>query len=198
MIRLLLLLALVFNFAPAFADDAKKTPPKRKIASANDEQVKAKFKSMADSMPCNEELPLDIEKIVHAFRYDYQSDKEPMNEAVFYIGSCMAGAYNTASAVLFDNPYSGLEFVYFATPVIGAKNKILGWNSELVTGGLSYDAKTKTLSSFSKGRGIGDMSTTITYALYHNSIILRKFSYDGTGDGKFNQKVLWESKEPLK
>jgi hypothetical protein len=162
-----------------------------------DNDVKEKAKQF--DMGCSEGSGLDVEKISHKYRYSYEKPTDPEHEATFYITSCLSGAYNTASVIFYDDPYNGLVIVPLSSPLFADKNqKIIGWISETVVGGISYDAKKNLLVSFSKGRGLGDMSTTATYSILENFVVLRKYEYDGTGDGKINPKVVFESKEPLK
>jgi hypothetical protein len=198
MVKYLVMVSMVLGFSVAQAGGNIKDLKKRKVASAiTDSDVKEKAKQF--EMGCVEGTNTNVEKISHKFRYSYEQPTDQEHETIFYIASCLSGAYNTSSIIFHDDPYSGLVVVPLSSPLFSEKTlKIIGWISEMVVGGITYDAKKNTLVSFSKGRGVGDMSNSATYSILENFIVLRKYEFDGSGDGKINPKVVFESKEPLK
>lgn len=198
MFKFVLMVSIVFGFSMAQAGGNMKDLKKRKVASTiSNDDVKEKAKEY--QMGCVEDSDVNVEKISHKYRYSYEKPSDPEHEAVFYIASCLSGAYNTASVIFYNDPYEGLTVAPLATPLFAEKTlKVIGWVSDTVNGGISYDAQKNILVSFSKGRGVGDMSSTATYSILENYVVLRKYEYDGSGDGKINPKVVFESKEPLK
>jgi len=198
MLRNLISAFVLLAAVTAFAETSQKNSPKRKAASEiSDNDVLEKAKQF--EMGCQEGAPIDLQKFTNKYRYKYETEKNQEHETYFYMVSCLVGAYNTASVLFNNDSLSGsLQIVPLATPEYNEKTKkIIGWRSDAVNGGLSYDPKTKLLTSFSKGRGLGDIGTFATYAIFESMVILRKYESDTTMDGKVNPKVIYETKEPL-
>lgn len=197
MIKILINAFVILATTQSFAGNPSKNSTQRKVSSeVSENEVREKAKQY--EMGCSEDAPVEVEKFSNKFRYSYETPKDREHEAQFFIVSCLVGAYNSASVLLYNNPYHGLDVVPLSSPFVNEKSsKIIGWIAENVVGRLSYDPKTKTLSSFSKGRGLGDISQLATYAILENNVLLRKYEIDSTPDGKMNQKIIFESKEPL-
>lgn len=114
------------------------------ISQKSEDLVKEKVKHF--DLACNDESEMNVTKFV---------SKTSESETHFYIASCPSGAYNMSSVLFQENPYSGLTAVPLASPHFNEKTlKVIGWTADVVAGDLSYDPKTKTLTSFSKGRGL--------------------------------------------
>lgn len=111
----------------------------------------------------------------------------------YYLVSCPFGAYNFASMLLTPDEYAEvLRPVSFPTPIADGKD-ILGWEASVVTSELTYDPANHTLTSFFRGRGIGDMSDSGTYELYEGRVVLREYQVDQTSNSKMNPIVVFKS-----
>ena len=153
-------------------------------------------------MGCNEfntEIePRFAQKIVHKFSYSYDTKSDPERSVEYFVVSCPAGAYNTNSMLFRVDRYENrLAPVALALPRLNTKDQVTGWTADVVLGDLNYEEKTGTLTSFSKGRGIGDLYAMGTYRLFEEDVVLVKYFLDNTeGDGEAPGTV-YESKLPL-
>jgi hypothetical protein len=67
---------------------------------------------------------------------------------------------------------------------------IIGYRTDdqLVNSG--YDPASKTLTSFSKWRGVGDASSTGTYIFRDGTFTLVKYDVDASYDGEINEETV--------
>ncbi len=146
----------------------------------------------------NQEAERYVEKIENEYKFNYEEATAPARKVVYFIVSCTAGAYNSNSVLLRVNEYEGkLNAVSLATPRTNAKGEVTGWVADVVQPGLSYDSTTRELTSWAKGRGIGDMYVVGTYELYEADVVLRKYFIDSEeGEGEA-PGLVYESKLPL-
>jgi len=99
---------------------------------------------------------------------------------------------NKASILFYVDENTGLQAIALATPVMGEESKILGWRGNIVVDGLTYDPALDMLVSRSKTRNAGDMGIVATYAFLDNDVVLKRYEYDNTPNGKFDPKVIYE------
>lgn len=148
-------------------------------------------------MTCNDLSQRTVEHISVSYKLDYETAKDPIREQQYFIVSCLAGAYNDNSVLLRVDYDDQLRAVSFASPEINRKGKIIGFSADVVTGALSYNAKKQTLTSFSKGRGIGDLYVSGTYQIFETQVILREYTIDNVpGDAKVVPPI-YKSTEPM-
>lgn len=167
------------------------------VAFAPATESDALTKAKQFNMYCNEELPPEVEKFTIEFNYPEEPATAPKHQTSYFIVSCAVGAYNSNSVLLVDDASEGLKAVSLALPLVQEKTKkIIGWIADVVLPGMGYDPKTKTITSFAKGRGIGDLSQRATYIFVDGQIVLREFASDTTPDGKFNPRVIYKSTVP--
>lgn len=194
MALLIALSALVSSFATATTPIHVKTPTAADAIAESDTY----------DMYCNDGIPKTVEKIDHFFRYSYEGPKDAMHGLSYFIVSCSAGAYN-ASSMMFrvESSYSRgktvevLKPVSFAVPRTNNKDQIVGWSADVVTAALAYDKKTNQLTSFSKGRGLGDLYVLGTYALIEDEVVLRKYEVDNKEGDDDAATVVFEATQPL-
>ncbi len=149
-------------------------------------------------MGCNESMPADAERITVSFKYSYEDATAPMREQGYFIVTCMAGAYNSNSVLLTEDTYGGvLRPVPLAAPMMNSKGKLVGFTAEIVTGHLSFDKTTNQLSTFSKGRGIGDMYVHGVYQLFETQVILREYTIDNVEGDNVEVKPIFKSTQPI-
>ena len=178
----------------AFATvDVTLPAPKTVYSDADALTAAAKY-----DMSCNEGVPPSVQRFGIAFKYSYETPSDPARVQEYFIVTCAAGAYNENSVMLRINDYdTELRAVSFAAPMINRKGKIVGYTADVVTGYLSFDPKTETVTSFSKGRGIGDLYVSGTYQLVETDVVLREYTIDNVpGDSKVVPPIF-KSKEPF-
>ncbi len=139
-----------------------------------------------------------VEKVDFKYKYSYDTSKDPERTTSYFIVTCTAGAYNSTSVLFRVEPYANvLQPVALATPRVNRDGKVTGFSADVINAGLSYDATTGTITSFAKGRGIGDMYVLGTYKLYESDVVLVKYFIDSEeGDGE-KPGVVYESKLPI-
>lgn len=160
------------------------------------DQVKEKAKEY--DMLCNEFDDKNETHEVEQFTVEYLpyegAEKKTVDQ--YSIATCMVGAYNSVS-VLFLSSSEGLQAIPLAIPLLNSKLKVVGFSADVVGGALTFDPRTQTLSSFTKGRGIGDVSNVGTYGFQRGQVVLRKYLIDATLNEKIDPKVVYENKELL-
>ncbi|MGE3830311.1 MAG: DUF1176 domain-containing protein [Parvibaculaceae bacterium] len=96
-----------------------------------------------------------------------------------YVSSCFSGAYNFGSLFLIDG-LDGLEPIAFAD-----YSDEYGWTGTNQLVNADFDPKTGSLTSFAKGRGIGDCGTSGRWVWRQYVFQLREFSsWDDCENGK--------------
>ncbi len=191
--RLTLLVASLVLVQTAWSAESAPTNPKlkRKIANtaATEADVKEKAKILATY--CGDDAAPTLTKFLRD-----KDSKE--NKNTYYIATCPAGAYNMASVLLFDDSYDGLKFIPLASPVTDIRGRqIQGFTADVVVGDLTYDATKGELTNFSKGRGVGDTSSTGIYRFtpsYDTQVVLSKYLLDVTENGKVDPRTIYDSK----
>lgn len=168
----------VLLFAGSIASTAAATSASQSTARAFTEYDALKEASKYDMM-CNEPGTATAERISISFKYSYDTATDPVREQGYFIVTCGSGAYNETSVLLQEDNYGKvLRPVSLAFPVINSKNEIVGFSASILTGALSFDPKTNQLSTFSKGRGIGDLYVAGIYQLFETEVILREYTID--------------------
>lgn len=113
--------------------------------------------------------------------------------AMLYGIPCMAGAYNVGYRlyIVESGEIGGIEPLYFA-----AHTGSHGWSGSDVLFNISFDAATKTLSSFYKGRGLGDCGNAGTWIWRKYAFAMVRFRAWSRCDGKRspgNWPVIFEA-----
>ena len=123
---------------------------------------------------------------------------EPLSEVSLFIFDCTMAAYNeTQVFYLGDTSGSGLTLLSFAEPHLeikyldadSAKLKSMavdGFSATTELVNSEFDAKTNTITSFNKWRGIGDASSSGTYAFVDGQFVLKDYAADPTFDEQQN------------
>lgn len=140
---------------------------------------------------CNENSPFEVSDFIVI----QQPEGEPAPLPVrYFIASCLNGAYNQSSILFRLDREQVVQIEPLTTPIVSDQNKIIGWTSQMVNDGMTYDENTKLLTTYSKNRGIGDASTTFIYGFYAGQVLLREAKIDKTYDGRINPVTVWRSR----
>ncbi len=187
--------AVLFMGSFAFASEGMLPVPTPKTAFG---EADALAEAKKFDMGCNEWATSEVERISVSFKYSYEDASDPVREQGYFIVRCTAGAYNTSSVLLSEDTYAGvLRPVPLSVPLTNRKNKLVGFTAEIVTGDLSFDPKTSLLSTFSKGRGIGDMYVHGIYQLFETQVVLREYTIDNVEGDDVEVKPIFKATQPI-
>ncbi len=121
---------------------------------------------------------------------------------------CMAGAYNVNHSYYIERDYEGLTPLAFAMPSVdpqyeddGIDGKLLsvpvvGMGTSLVLVNSEFDPDTNTITSFSKWRGLGDASSSGTWAFRDGEFVLIHYEVDASYDDEINPETVFEITTP--
>jgi len=136
------------------------------------------------------------------YRYSYDAESDPERKARLFKFQCTYGAYNTGEVYYFADDTGGLRQLQFASPELdiryendNAEGKvesvtIIGYQTDDQLVNSDYDPAAKTLTSFSKWRGVGDASSTGTYIFRDGTFTLVKYEVDASYDGEINPETV--------
>ena len=181
------------------------TPPDDGQAAATVETAKAKFiaemKGTCDKVQDTQAGLNEPEMHVISYKPQDATPGQPDNKATLFAFSCAMAAYNESNVFYLDAGALGLQLVSFAAPQFtyaysdqdNAKLKSMTFkgftaNSELTNA--EFDATTKSISEFSKWRGLGDASSSGTWVFDDGQFVLKDYAIDPTYDGKQNPMTV--------
>ena len=115
--------------------------------------------------------------------------------------ACSSGAYNLSTVWFVRNRWEEIEPVAFARPTarytyadgedaVLASHEVTGMVADLLLVNATYDPDTRTMTSFSKWRGLGDASESGTWRLGPDGFTLVRYTADPTFDGEMDDEVV--------
>lgn len=107
---------------------------------------------------------------------------------------CDVAAYNSTAVYYLASEYSTPKVLAFAIPINEGKVVKGMVGATVIPYGGTLDPKTLTLTSFFKGRGVGDAFTSGTYKFEKGAMVLKKYIVDDTFDAKINPKTIVDYK----
>ena len=140
------------------------------------------------------------EPAVHEIKYKYAgaASDEPEQVLKLYVFQCTLAAYNETQ-VYYLQDSTGLHPLSFSEPNMVIKHKagdeegktlesmkVRGFTATTELVNSEYDPATKTITSFSKWRGIGDASSNGTWKFVEGQFVLDDYSVDPTYDEEMN------------
>lgn len=137
-------------------------------------------------------------------RYEYDEPDGPERSLTLYQLPCFRGAYNLNSIWVTVDKLEGLKPLHFAHPVVDIRYSD---ESDAVIAGLSvtgfeaiaslvnaeFDIASRTITSFSKWRGLGDASSGGVWQFENGRFVLKTYEVDGSFDGEINPVTVYES-----
>ena len=212
----LLPLAFAFGLAclpAAFAQDTPAAPeaaPPQAQAEAGEalptrEDVIAYFKTAyAQQCAFALENAESVEPVVHelGYRYTYDDASVPDHPYVLYGFECQGGAYNFSQVYLAVKEYEGIVPLAFAEPSLAivyadTENSstvesmaIDGYTAKTLLTNSEFDPASRTITTFSKWRGMGDAYDSATYELVEDRFVLKAFEVDPTFDEEMTPETL--------
>ena len=184
------------NALPASCPDGPELPPQ----NASVEKARAKFAASRsdDCDGMNDEQPqtYDIE-----FRYASSSQDEPPSTRTLIRFFCGRGAYNEKHVYYMADELGAVSEVHFAEPQLDIHYKddesaeldsmnVIGFKTQDGLINSDYDPKTMTITAWAKWRGVGDASSSGTWAFREGDFALVKFEVDPTYDGEIEHTTV--------
>lgn len=139
------------------------------------------------------------------FRYEYEMDEDgPERVARLYQMPCSYGAYNLGSIFFFETEFDGLGPLHFAVPeldidyagdddAVVESVTVIGFSTMSTVVNASFDEETRTISSFSKWRGLGDAFSAGTWIFHDGHFMLREFAVDASYDGESTPETVYSA-----
>jgi hypothetical protein len=136
------------------------------------------------------------------FRYDYEDASAPQRQARLFGFLCNRGAYNESRVYIYANENDELRTLGFAVPELDIRYRddnpdnaveeiyVIGFRTvpELVNS--EYDPDTRTLTSWTKWRGVGDASSTGKWLFRNGEFALVRYDVDASYDGEINEQTV--------
>jgi hypothetical protein len=144
----------------------------------------------------------DPEVHVLKFRYKYEADSDPEREARLYKFNCGWGAYNSNEVYYLADDSGEFRQLQFATPDLDIRYDdpdeqkklnsmtIIGYTAADQLVNSEFDENDKSLTSFSKWRGIGDASSIGKWIFRNGDFTLVRYEVDPTTDEEINPETV--------
>jgi Protein of unknown function (DUF1176) len=137
------------------------------------------------------------------YKYSYDTASDAAHPQVIYEFPCSMGAYNAVEVFMEWEEVEGLQVLSFAYPTYEPtyvdNNADDGEVQSLKVTGLAsthdlvnpeFDPATRTLTDFSKYRGIGDAYSRASYELDAGDFVLQTYEVDASYDGRDNPATI--------
>lgn len=153
-------------------------------------------------MPDAEPGAADPELQVLKFRYKYETDSDPEHEAKLYKFDCGMGAYNSNEIYYLAGDDGAFRQLQFATPDLDIRYDdpdgqtklksmtVIGYTAADQLVNSEFDENDRSLTSFSKWRGIGDASSVGRWIFRDGDFTLVHYEVDPTTDGEVNPETV--------
>ncbi len=141
------------------------------------------------------------------FRYGYDAPEDPERTAHLFRFFCLSGAYNEIHVYYFSDGEGTVSPLHFAEPdydvrYAGESDEkveavtVTGFSAtdQLVNSG--YDPESRTITAHSLWRGVGDASSSGSWAFVDGSFRLVHYEVDASYDGEINPQVLVDYPRP--
>lgn len=147
----------------------------------------------------------DAQSWTLTFRYDYEQDDGPDRTLILHQLPCFYGAYNFGSLWFTETEFEGLVPLHFAEPELDIEYtddeqtafkgiSITGYTADPALINAEFDEETKTITNYSKWRGLGDAFSAGTWEFRTGKFVLTRYEVDPTYNGEFDPvTVLGES-----
>ncbi len=127
---------------------------------------------------------------------------DPDRQARLFRFFCSMAAYNESSVYYLADDVAGVRQLQFAAPTLDIRYEnnnsegkvqainIIGFQTDDQAINSTYDDATKTITSFTKWRGVGDASSTGTYLFRNGNFSLVQYDVDASYDGEVNPQTI--------
>ena len=189
------------DFEEALPASCGDGPPPPKKDTALDQAKKAFLATYSDQ--CDKQFLAD-EPTVFSIKYKDKDAQpgDPEKETRLFHFSCSAAAYNEASVYYMTDEVSGVLQLQFAEPELDIRYQnndsdakllgvtVIGFHTTGWATNSDYDEETRTISTFNKWRGVGDVSDSGTYLFRNGDFSLVQYDVDASYDGEENPQTV--------
>lgn len=169
------------------------------------EKQARKLHALAGGDLCDDEVGAWVDEDFASWELFYQpswSDDAPEESVTLVRLFCMAGAYNVTHSYYIKTEFEGLRPLALAEPDYDVRYEnddfegdVLGIDLTGMTATTAlvnsyFDEETGTLTSSSKWRGMGDASSSGTWAFDEGRFVLVHYEVDASYDGEVNPDVI--------
>lgn len=135
----------------------------------------------------------DAQSWTLTFRYDYEQDSGPDRILILHQLPCFYGAYNFGSLWFTETEFEGLVPLHFAEPELDidytdeeqtafSDMTITGYTASATLINADFDPEARTITDFSKWRGLGDAFSAGTWEFRKGKFVLTRYEVDPTFD----------------
>lgn len=188
---------------PAQCGDGPPPPPRNLVKEQALKAFETTYGSVCQTLS-HDAAPGSVSPEHYQIGFHYSSDPEdqPERNAQLLGFACDSGAYNTTEVYYLADDTGEVTQLQFATPELDIRyenddpegtvesTNIIGYQVEDRLTNSAYDPATKTLTSMSKWRGVGDASSAATYIFRNGAFTLVKYDVDASFDGKINRETV--------
>ena len=133
---------------------------------------------------------------------------EPDREVRLFRFFCSLAAYNADAVYYVYDDIGGVRQLQFASPTLDIRYEngdsegkveainVTGFQVDDRAVNSEYDEKTRTITSWSKWRGVGDASSTGTYLFRDGVFSLVQYDVDASYDGEINPQTVVDYNTP--
>ena len=142
------------------------------------------------------------------FRFDSDDPAQPQRLMQLYQFHCYSGAYNIIYVFFGWDQDTGLRPIALSHPQLDIAYEttaddspvksiaITGYSARFTAVNADYDPATKTITSGSLWRGIGDASSGGTWVFDDGEFVLRTYEVDASYDGESNPRTIIDFGKP--
>jgi len=134
-----------------------------------------------------------------SFRYSTNGDEE--RTARLFRFACGWGAYNSNEVYYLADDYGEVSQLQFAEPDLDIRYadaddtkveamRIVGYTANSQAVNSDYDPATRSITTFSKWRGVGDASSSGVYMFRDGRFVLVKYEVDASFDEEINPETV--------
>lgn len=152
--------------------------------------------------------PDDLTPEVHeiSFRYAFDSDDQPDRVFRLYRFLCNIGAYNEGHVYFLADDDGEVAPLHFAQPTMDIRYvddkdekvdsmRVIGFSTYPYLVNSEYDPETRTVTSHSRWRGLGDASSHGKWIFRNGEFDLVRYEVDASYDGEINGEVVVDYEE---
>ncbi|MGE0499974.1 MAG: DUF1176 domain-containing protein [Rhizobiaceae bacterium] len=152
--------------------------------------------------PASMREPVDPDVYEIVFRYQHESETDPERMLRLFRFACSWGAYNAMEVYYTVDQYGETKPVSFAVPELDIRYEnddfdgkvehlaVIGYTGHDQLVNSEYSAETRTISAFSKWRGLGDASSIGAWIFRNGAFTLVKYEVDATYDGEIQHETV--------
>lgn len=136
-----------------------------------------------------------------AFRYSSDDDGSEERKARVLRFECGAAAYNTSEVYYLADDFGEVSQIHFAQPDLDIRYtdenntnvesmRVIGWTANDQAVNSFYDPATRSISTSSKWRGVGDASSSGYYIFRDGRFVLVRYEVDASYDEEINPETV--------